>query len=99
MRDEHMIVLDILDRSSSNEGSASNTMNYRLHKTSRGDDQLGPCEVCGKAVDGLVWMIVEEREYFSPILGRMSKTKDGCKPNMFGHKKCLKAIRKKEGVQ
>ena len=61
---------------------------YKLTNMGESSVKYGPCEICGKPVSE-VWHQSEERETAQGVL-----TTEGCH-NLFGHRGCLAAARKK----
>lgn len=66
---------------------------YAITSTHASSDKYGACEVCKKRASE-VFSQSEQREYFSPLKNRESKTFAGCRPHIFGHKKCLISVRR-----
>lgn len=63
---------------------------YKLTNTQESSKKYGMCEVCGKHVSE-VYHQVEEKQY--NIDGKIGWTQHKCS-NLFGHKECLKKLRK-----
>ncbi|MBE8232117.1 MAG: hypothetical protein HAW67_00165 [Endozoicomonadaceae bacterium] len=61
---------------------------YRLSRLKGGSDRYGDCESCNKHVDSM-YMLVEERRYWSVSNLKESLTFNGCNNSIFGHKDCL----------
>jgi len=66
---------------------------YRLTNSKRSGDQLGPCEVCKRPVDGNHWRLVKLHRYPRPD-GTEGLSYDWC---AFGHRACLAAKTEPQG--
>jgi hypothetical protein len=63
---------------------------FKLIDTKRGGDQLGLCGCCNGKVDGNVFHLVEERQYFIDGIEKWSRYES---ISDFGHKECLNKLK------